>query len=247
MIGLVLRVAKAANSRETHAGTKDRITYGIDIGLPGSPNRWGITAVQPMSTTRFANSHTPGVMPGISEMTMTAGPVPFLYTSRVFPPWVKVVFSKPSSGSAMGRSVATRPVRTPYRCIRSAAMAQPFYVRLAYDDEIAACDWLCRVFGFKERERKENPGGSSLIWLELSDGEVMICRSGFGLSSPRTLGGVSHRINVYLGDVDTHYERSRAGGATIQRDLEDMPWGDRRYEALDIEGHWWHFAQRLAT
>jgi hypothetical protein len=28
-------------------------------------------------------------------------------------------------------------------------------------------------------------------------------------------------------------------------DLEDMFWGDRRYEALDPEGHRWHFAERL--
>ena len=28
--------------------------------------------------------------------------------------------------------------------------------------------------------------------------------------------------------------------------LEDMFWGDRRYEALDLEGHRWHFAERLS-
>ena len=25
-----------------------------------------------------------------------------------------------------------------------------------------------------------------------------------------------------------------------------MFWGDRRYEALDLEGHRWHFAERLS-
>jgi len=24
-------------------------------------------------------------------------------------------------------------------------------------------------------------------------------------------------------------------------ELQDQPWGDRRYEALDLEGHRWYF------
>jgi uncharacterized glyoxalase superfamily protein PhnB len=26
-------------------------------------------------------------------------------------------------------------------------------------------------------------------------------------------------------------------------ELRDQPWGDRRYEALDLEGHRWYFAE----
>ena len=114
------------------------------------------------------------------------------------------------------------------------------YPRLAYEDPAAAVDWLVRVFGFRESTRKDN-----LVWLALGDGLVMICGTGFGLRSPRQLGGVSHRINVYVDDVDAHYQRAKAGGAEVCRDLETMPWNERRYEAFDLEGHWWHFAQRL--
>jgi hypothetical protein len=35
-----------------------------------------MSAVHPAATTRRAKSATPGVMPGISEMTITAGPLP---------------------------------------------------------------------------------------------------------------------------------------------------------------------------
>ncbi len=51
-------------------------------------------------------------------------------------------------------------------------------------------------------------------------------------------------VNVYVDDVDAHHRRAVAEGATIQSEPEDMLWGDRRYEALDLEGHRWHFAQR---
>ena len=119
------------------------------------------------------------------------------------------------------------------------------YVRLAYEDEAAAVAWLCRAFGFRERERKENPGGSLLVWLELSGGVVMVSRTGYGLSSPRELGGVSHKVNVYVDDVDAHHAAAVAAGAVIERELETVPYGERRYEAFDLEGHRWHFTQRI--
>lgn len=53
-------------------------------------------------------------------------------------------------------------------------------------------------------------------------------------------------VNVYVADIDSHYRRARAEGARIVMELEDMFWGDRRYEALDLEGHRWHFAERLS-
>ena len=121
------------------------------------------------------------------------------------------------------------------------------YVRLAYDDEHAAAAWLIQAFGFVERERKANPDGRTLYWLDQSGGTVMIAPSGFGLESPRSLGGVSHKTNVYVADVDAHYAAAIAAGAVIERVLETMPYGERRYEAFDIEGHRWHFTQRLAT
>ena len=116
-----------------------------------------------------------------------------------------------------------------------------FYPRLAYDDVEAAVEWLIRVFGFKEATRKDN-----LVWLELGGNIVMVSSAAFGLKSPRQLGGTSTKVNVYVDDVDSHCEHAKAEGAVIERPLEDMPWGDRRYEVFDLEGHWWHFAQRLS-
>jgi len=43
-----------------------------------------------------------------------------------------------------------------------------------------------------------------------------------------------------------HCRRAESEGARIVTPLEDMFWGDRRYEALDLEGHRWHFAERVS-
>ncbi|SKT57377.1 Uncharacterised protein [Mycobacteroides abscessus subsp. abscessus] len=52
---------------------------------PGFPKRCGMTAVQPISATFRAKSATLGLIPGISAMTITAGPLPFRNTILVSP------------------------------------------------------------------------------------------------------------------------------------------------------------------
>ncbi len=56
--------------------------------------------MHPIDATRRAKSNTLGLMPGISAMTITAGPSPMRNTVRVLPPWVNVVVSKSSIGSS---------------------------------------------------------------------------------------------------------------------------------------------------
>ena len=131
-----------------------------------------------------------------------------------------------------------------------AALRTPaVYPRLAYRDEMAALAFLVRAFGFRERResRMEHSTGT-LAWLEIGDGVVMIGRAGeelHGLHSPAEVGVTTVMLNVYVPDIDAHCRRARAEGARVVLEPEDMFWGERRYEALDIEGHRWHFAQRL--
>ena len=63
--------------------------------MPGVPKRSGITTVNPRATTSSANATTSGIMPGISWITMTPGPVPLRYVGWVTPsavwlPWVQL-------------------------------------------------------------------------------------------------------------------------------------------------------------
>lgn len=125
------------------------------------------------------------------------------------------------------------------------------YPRLAYRDETAALEFLVRAFGFTERResRMEHADGT-LAWLELDDGLVMIGRSGpehHGLASPADVGTTTAMLMVYVADVDGHHARAVREGAQVLSEPEDMFWGDRRYEALDPEGHRWHFAQRRSS
>ncbi|MCU1467572.1 MAG: bleomycin resistance protein [Actinomycetia bacterium] len=124
------------------------------------------------------------------------------------------------------------------------------YARLAYEDERAALDYLVRVFQLAEiREARTEADESMLAWLRVGDGVVMIGHANaeiHRIHSPRRLGNTTVQMMVYVRDVDAHYAHAVAEGAEITMDLEDAFYGERRYEATDLEGHRWHFGERHA-
>jgi uncharacterized glyoxalase superfamily protein PhnB len=129
------------------------------------------------------------------------------------------------------------------------------YPRLTYADEVAALEYLTRVFQFTERREARMGSGDDeegmLAWLEFGDGVVMIgrattaARNVHHLYSPGDVGHATVMINVAVNDINTHYEHALAEGATITMPIEDAFYGFRRYEADDLEGHHWHFTEPL--
>jgi PhnB protein len=123
------------------------------------------------------------------------------------------------------------------------------YPRLAYEDELAAVAYLTRVFGFTEiREARLEFGGHHLCWLRMGTGLVMLGHANPDvhlIHSPREAGLTTVMVNVYVPDVDAHYARAVTEGAEVTMDLDDAFFGERRYEATDLEGHRWHFAERF--
>jgi uncharacterized glyoxalase superfamily protein PhnB len=127
---------------------------------------------------------------------------------------------------------------------------------LAYEDGVAALEWLALAFGFRERARlTEEDGRLSHGELETGNGLIMLattpdyeaprrhrqhCEAARRWSSvPWVIDGVL----VYVDDVDAHCARARAHGATILSEPEDGFPG-RRYRAEDLEGHRWMFLER---
>jgi RNA polymerase sigma-70 factor (ECF subfamily) len=124
------------------------------------------------------------------------------------------------------------------------------YPRLAYRDELAAVDYLARVFGFEEvREARLEFDGHHLCWLRIGSGMVMVGHQNADvhhIHSPLDAGLTTVMMMVYVHDIDAHYARAVEQGATVTVELQDAFYGERRYEATDPEGHGWHFAERFA-
>lgn len=134
------------------------------------------------------------------------------------------------------------------------------YPRLAYEDERAALEYLVRVFELEEireaRTEMDDLGshgaayrGHLLAWLRVGNGVVMIGHANapiHRIHSPATIGNTTVQMMVYVHNIESHYEHAVAEGADITMPIEDAFYGERRYEATDLEGHRWHFAERFA-
>jgi uncharacterized glyoxalase superfamily protein PhnB len=124
-------------------------------------------------------------------------------------------------------------------------MAPEISPYLYYEDGAAAMDWLIEAFGFEEDMRMTSDEGRlEHGQLKLGDQIVMLGEPGPQYENPKKRGGATAGVHVYVDDVDAHYEQTKAAGAEIHMEPTDQPYGDRRYDAEDPEGHNWFFAQR---
>jgi PhnB protein len=118
---------------------------------------------------------------------------------------------------------------------------------LMYEDGAAAMEFLSRAFGFHEVVRS-HALDDGRVWhaeMELDGARIYLGEPGREYRNPDHLGGATVAVHVYVDDVDAHYGRAKAAGTKIAAELDDRDYGDRRYHAIDPEGHVWVFATRV--
>ena len=116
---------------------------------------------------------------------------------------------------------------------------------LTYEEARTALDWLSSAFGFERTEVHEGENGRiAHAEMRFDGGLVMLGSAGeneFGIKTARELGAVNQGVYVIVDGVDAHFERARAAGAEIVRELNDTDYGSREYMARDPEGNLWSF------
>ena len=136
-------------------------------------------------------------------------------------------------------------------------MSQRIVPFIGYEDAAGAIEWLERAFAFRENREARSEDDRTITHAELElDGATIYLSTPKDYASPRTLRSESESARraydnpwvidghfVEVGDVDSHYERARAAGATILREPTDSGHGFRSYTAEDLEGHRWMFGQ----
>jgi uncharacterized glyoxalase superfamily protein PhnB len=128
---------------------------------------------------------------------------------------------------------------------------------IGYENAAKAIDWLERAFGFTEDRSAPYEEDGTITHSELSlDGATIFLSTPAGYASPRRMRDESELARraydnswvidglfVEVDDVDAHYERARAAGATILREPEEPGIGHRIYSVEVLEGHRWMFGQ----
>lgn len=103
-------------------------------------------------------------------------------------------------------------------------------------------DFLVKVFDFQpgyitQDEQQQAYHG------EVYAGDITIWfHRAMASNQERSPQAWNSELVVYVADVNTHYARVCAAGATIESELEDQPYGQREYGVRDPEGHVWWFA-----
>ena len=128
---------------------------------------------------------------------------------------------------------------------------------VAYEDGVAAMDWLSKVFGFEEKIKMLDDNGRLLHGeLTFGNGTIMLASPIEDYQSPRhhrevceatarwyQVPYIINGILVYVDDVEKHYHKVKEHGAVLLSEIETGGPG-ARYRVEDLEGQRWMFMQR---
>ena len=120
---------------------------------------------------------------------------------------------------------------TPYLIVDGAAEAIRFY-----GTAFGATEILTMPMG--------DSGKLAHAEIRIGDSHVMLADEfpDMGFLSPKTRGGATSSLLIYLADVDAAFERAVAAGCTAERPPENQFWGDRMGTLVDPFGHRWSLA-----
>src|SRR3974390_3336925 len=82
-----------------------------------------------------------------------------------------------------------------------------------------AIDWLTATFGFVEHYRYGQPLSGAQV--RLRNAYLMLNAADAGEKNPAELGYGTQSLTIFVEDVEAHFARSKAAGATIVEELHE--------------------------
>ena len=120
---------------------------------------------------------------------------------------------------------------------------------LLYRDVGKAMKWLSKAFGFvptgDQFADKKGKLLHAAMRISRAGDLIMMGCPGPKYQNPKKLGTVTVSMYVVIDNADKHYQRAKTARARILEKPADTFYGDRRYGAVDPEGHQWFFAQHV--
>jgi len=116
---------------------------------------------------------------------------------------------------------------------------------LTVNDCAGAIEFYKKAFGAQETMRMGGPGGKiGHAEIRIGDSVIMLSDEmpGAGGRSPKSLGGTTAGVFLYVADVDAAFQQAVKAGAQADMPPADMFWGDRFGRMTDPFGHSWAMA-----
>lgn len=119
---------------------------------------------------------------------------------------------------------------------------------LIVDGASAAMEFYTQALGASERMRMPGPEGTvGHAEMAIGDSVIMLADgdADMDVRDPRSVGGTSVILHVYVEDVDACVQRAVAAGARLVQAVEDKFYGDRSGQFEDPFGHRWSVASHV--
>jgi PhnB protein len=119
---------------------------------------------------------------------------------------------------------------------------------LILDDAAKAIAFYTKVFGATELMRLPGPGGKlGHAEIRIGDSVIMMADESpqMGNRSPKSIGGSSVGIMLYVENSDAVFTTAVANGATVDRPVQDQFYGDRSGTVVDPFGYKWTIATHI--
>ena len=123
--------------------------------------------------------------------------------------------------------------------------ATPYLIVKGASEAIEFCG---KAFGAKELMRfADTDGKVGHAEMQIGNSRIMIADEypEMGFRGPKTLGGSSVLILLYVEDVDECFARAIAAGGKVLKPVADQPYGDRAGTLSDPFGHLWSIATHI--
>jgi uncharacterized glyoxalase superfamily protein PhnB len=154
------------------------------------------------------------------------------------------VFATPG-GTMPQQAVVTRAEREP-------AWPPTLTPYIVVSDARRAVDWYAEVFGAQRRGEFHVNADGTIGHAEVGIGDAVLMLSEASdlwpdvpVRAPDSPVTFSHTLHLEVGDVDASTERARRGGASVEREPADQPYG-RGSVIVDPFGHRWTLIRRPA-
>jgi uncharacterized glyoxalase superfamily protein PhnB len=209
------------------ADASDALELGrITAWQPGALLAWQSSVDDVTVQVRFET------VPGGTKVTVTAT-IPAGGADRGGTAWVRVV---PRWLGAWCKVRHAAP--------RDRAETSRLALAIYYAQPAAAARWLTDAFGLATPDQFGDPDVPEHMWIEFRIGNcsvMLFTRDGNRVDA----APVTHVPWVFVDDLDAHLAHARTRGATIVTEIHQH--GFRSYEAADLEGMRWTFAQARPT
>jgi PhnB protein len=152
---------------------------------------------------------------------------------------------KRASASKSGARRAPAPTKVVKAIPAGYYTATPY---LYLNEAAKALDFYKQAFGATELTRMDAPGGRvAHAEVRIGNSIVMLADEfpDMGARSPKSLGGASGSILLYVPDADAALARAVRAGAKVTRPVELQFWGDKMGALEDPFGHQWSIATHV--